>query len=137
MANIFKLDEPIGRKQFIITLGVLLFYTVFATIISICARYFFDINQITAIAITVFALLSLLILIYINWVNYVKRVWDLIQDKQKAIFYVSAWFVANIAMSCIPVLRYVSVVISVVILGICLLLPKLPEITDEKDSTQE
>ena len=137
MANIFKLDEPIGRKQFIITLGVLLFYTVFAIIISVCARHVFDINQITAIVIILFALLSLLLLIYINWVNYVKRAWDLIKDKQKAIFYVTAWFVANIAMSFIPVLRYVSVVSAIVIFGICLLLPGLPQLSDEKDSTQE
>ena len=137
MANIFKLDEPIGRKQFIITLGILIFYTTFAVIISICASYFFDINQITAIVIILFALLSLLILIYINWVNYVKRVWDLIKDKQKAIFYVTIWFVANIAMNFIPVIRYVSIVIAIVIFGICLLLPELPQLSDEKDTTQE
>lgn len=137
MANIFKLDKPISRKYFIITLGILLFYTIFTVIVLTCARYFLDINKITAIIIYIIAILSCLTLFYINWINYVKRIWDLTKNKQKSIFYVSAWFIASFAMGFIPVLRYVGIIISLAIFAICIFLPQLPNFTEDKNSTEE
>lgn len=125
MANIFKVDEAIGRKQFLITLIVIFVYALLAAIAVVCAQNFFDVNKFTAYTITAFAIISIITLFYLSWLNYVKRIWDLIGDKYKAIFYVSAWWIANIAMGFIPVLRYVSIVFSIAILALCLFLPKI------------
>ncbi len=132
MANIFKADEAIGRKQFIITSIVIFIYSIFAAITAVFAQNFFDVNKVTAIIIIAFSIMSILIVTYICWLNYVKRIWDLIGDKYKAIFYVSAWWIANIAMGFIPVLRYVSIVISLAILAVCVFIPTPEQTTIEQ-----
>ena len=117
-----KLDGPIGRKQYFFVILFLYAYTFISTIILVIFHTFVEVNKYNLILFIILWTLYLIPTLYITWVNLTKRIWDLIGDKTNAIFYASALWIASIATSFIPVVKYIWTVLAIVIS--CILLFK-------------
>lgn len=121
--NMFKFDGPIGRKEFIVTYAYLFFYSFIFICVYIfafdSAYYTIGIKPFLALFIVIF-LLYLIIATYISAINYIKRIYDLINDKRKSVFYTVAIFVGLTAMSFIPILNIIGIILSIIILFILL-----------------
>ncbi len=119
--NIFKLDGPISRKTFITTMGIILGYTVFASILFALLQAVFEPNKFTIILFVGLVAAFFISLLYTSWLNYTKRIWDILGDKGNAIFYSIAIFIANVAFGFIPALKIVGLIFSISVLLVLLL----------------
>lgn len=141
--NIFKFDGPIGRLQFLKTMGIL-FLSMIATMIVCTLIYiFFDINEISMLALKAVVIIFTLYTIYISVINYSKRFYDIFGEKQKAIFYTTALLAIYILLNFIPPYsRYIGPTLTSIILVASLLIkgrltPLIKESecnTDEKEN---
>lgn len=114
----FKLDGPIGRKKYLVTVLALFGYTLIASFVIGILHLLIELNRYSLplfIALWGILLLATLVL---TWINFVKRAWDILGDKSNAIFYTSIIWIANIAINFIPVVKYLTIVISIAIAAI-------------------
>lgn len=114
----FKLDGPIGRKKYIITALALFGYFLIASFVIGILHLLIELNRYSLplfIALWGILLLATLVL---TWINCVKRAWDILGDRANAIFYTSIILIANIAINFIPVVKYLTIVISIAIAAI-------------------
>ncbi len=117
--NIFKIDGPIGRKAFITTIGIqiLIAFAIFGIIYLIRINFGFeDIKYVFYIIGT----LSSILMGYITFINYSKRIYDIIKQKDKAIFYAIAIMLASLSMRVIPPLKIIDMIISIAIILVLL-----------------
>lgn len=114
--NIFKLDKPNSRKDFIFTWLYISAYTLIIGIVTALIIYTIGLTDVTRPIFLVLAILFTIISVYISWLNYAKRLWDITNNKADAIFYAIAIWVANIAMNFIPYLSIVGTIFSIVVL---------------------
>lgn len=119
--NIFKLDGPIGRKRFITTLLVLLIANIIVMLITALIILPFGVNIYTFPICMTIASLFLIVALYISILNYIKRFFDIVGRKDRAIFYTLAIQISALAISFIPSIRYLGLTINIVILLFCLL----------------
>ncbi len=116
----FKLDGPIGRKKYLMTIVFLSVYSFVACIVLGLFHAFVAVNKYNLILFVILWAIFLIPVITVTWVNYTKRLWDLLGDKANAIFYATAIWIANIATTFIPVVKYIwgaiSLIISVILL---------------------
>ncbi len=109
--NIFLYNGPVSRLYFIITVFMILLWS-FAYMYAFLYLYeeFGTVNHLPLFI--GFGIAYLIITIYLSVLNYAKRVYDLIGDKQKAMFYTILWYIANTAAAFIPVVNYIFVGLS-------------------------
>ena len=120
--NIFLYDGPVNRLWFIVTiLGIFIVSFIFLIIFAFLHEMYGEISNIP-VFIAVLSVYALIIL-YISILNYSKRVYDIIADKQKAMFYTIAIFIANFATGFIPVVKYIWTAAAMIIFITLLVLP--------------
>ena len=133
--NIFKIDGPIGRKRFIQTLVVLLIVNIAVWVLVALITLPFGINIYTFPICAIIVGIFLIIAMYISVINYMKRFFDIIGRKDKAILYTLLIQGGTIAMSFIPQLKYIGALIGLVTLAFCLL--KKGQLTQPHNNTDE
>ena len=132
----FKLDGPIGRKQFVFTLIFVSIYGAIANITVLALHSYIGVNKYNLVIFLLLWGIYLASIITITWVNYTKRLWDLLGNKSNAIFYASAIWIASIAAAFIPVVRYIWFAIALLI-SFVLLLIKGKLITGYNDTIED
>ncbi len=133
--NIFKIDGPIGRKRFILTYIMLIFYTV---LFFITLNYVYQLLEetfILKIASSTILILYVLMLFYTIAINYIKRIYDITKNKEKAIFYTIALLIFNVTTSVIQPLKLVGAIISTIVFAFCLL--KKGQLTQPHNNADE
>ena len=131
-----KLDGPIGRKQFVLTLIFISVYSAIANVTLLALQAYIGINKYNLALFLLLWGVYLVSLTSITWVNYTKRLWDLLGDKSNAVFYSSAIWIASIAAAFIPVVRYIWFAIALLI-SFVLLLIKGKLITGYNDTNED
>ena len=117
----FKLDGPIGRKQYVMVVLFLSVYGFIASIILTLLHTFIEVNKYNLILFIILWAVAIIPICYATWINYSKRIWDLIGDKNNAIFYTTAFYIGCFAVSFIPIVKYFGIVFSLIVAGILLL----------------
>lgn len=113
--NIFKFDGPIGRATFLKTVGIQLLIATAAMLIYYIITISFSDNLLDIFSKTLNIGYSML-MIYITGINYSKRIYDIICDPQKAIFYSVAIILALFALCAIPSIQKVGVLFGFILL---------------------
>ena len=133
--NIFKIDGPIGRKRFIQTFVVLLIVNIAVWVLVALITLPFGINIYTFPICAIIVGIFLIIAMYISVINYMKRFFDIIGQKDKAILYTLLIQGGTIAMAFIPQLKYIGAPIGLVTLAFCLL--KKGQLTQPHNNADE
>ena len=133
--NIFKLDGPIGRKRFILTYIMLVFYTVLFFIAVGYIYQLFEETFMLKIVARIILILYVLTFFYTIALNYIKRIYDIIKNKEKAIFYTIALLIFNVTTAVIPPLKIVGAIISTIIFAF--LLFKKGQLVQPQSNTNE
>lgn len=133
--NIFKLDGPIGRKRFILTYIMLVFYTVLFFIAVGYIYQLFEETFMLKVVARIILILYVLTFFYTIALNYIKRIYDIIKNKEKAIFYTIALLIFNVTTSIIPPLKIVGAIISTIIFAF--LLFKKGQLVQPQSNTNE
>ncbi len=126
--NILKIDGPIGKKNFLKNALVIFGYSFCGSAVLGLLHLLFEVTRYNIIFFAIFWLVLVLLLTYTSWLNFTKRIWDLIGDKGNAIFYSSALFIANIAISFIPAICYIGIILTLIIA--CVLVFKKGKLVD-------
>lgn len=119
--NIFKLDGPIGRKTFLKSALFIACYISFVTLVIVLLHFIFELNKYTLIPFIILWVALFIFSIYTSCLNFAKRFWDLFGNKADAIFYAIAIFIINFAYPFIPIIKYVGIVFSIVVLILLLM----------------
>lgn len=117
--NIFKFDGPIGRATFLKTVGIQLLITLIVVGINYCIQINFGFEAMKYTIYIITGVVSILLL-YIMFLNYAKRIYDLIKDKNKAIFYTIVIVIASMAMKLIPILNIIDIITTIAIILVLL-----------------
>lgn len=118
--NILKLDGPISSKTFLKSAAIIFGYSFFACMVVSLLHFAFEITKYSFIFFIVVWTAIIILLAYTSWINFTKRIWDILGNKGNAIFYSLALLIANIAMGLIPIVCYLTFVLSIVVLGFLL-----------------
>lgn len=106
--NIFLLDGPIGRKDFLIFLALLFIYIFLFRALMVAIAAFVGVNVYSKYILRILLIIYVLLLSYLKIVNYSKRLFDIIGDSiWKSFLYIILIQVASIAMAYIPILKYI------------------------------
>ena len=133
--NIFKIDGPIGRKRFIQTLVVLLIINIAVWVLVALITLPFGINIYTFPICATIVGLFIIFAIYVSLINYMKRFFDIMGRKDRAILYALLLQIGTLAMSFIPQLKYIGALIGLVTLAFCLL--KKGQLTQPHNNADE
>lgn len=133
--NIFKLDGPIGRKRFIQTLVVLLIVNIAVWVLVALITLPFGINIYTFPICAIIVGLFIIIAIYISLINYMKRFFDIMGRKDRAILYALLLQIGTLAISFIPQIKYLGLAIGLVALIFCLF--KKGQLVQPRNNTDE
>ena len=120
--NILIYDRPVGRLGFILTLLALFVIAVIFAAGFTLVYSFLSIEEDLPIIIGLLVLISIVFL-YMSVINISKRMYDLIGDKAKGLFYAIAFYLINILSSFIPILKEIDLVFTIVVLIILLVKP--------------
>lgn len=137
--NIFLLDGPIGRLQFIKTYAIVLCFCLLILIIDTIVISLFGRTKYTDLTSTMLLALYIIITLYVLWIAYAKRLYDIIGTKDKAIFYATIIFGIRFALYFIDFWKYSSLIFTIIISAILLfkqgkyIKPKQKEKTDEEN----
>ena len=115
--NIFKLDGALSRS------GLFILFTITLAIGIVTFFLFYSLSPILNMQIhkTIYLILVVaysLFMLYIYIIGYIKRLYDIIGDKKKAIFYTTVLFIALSAASFIPIINYIGAVVSLCMIGL-------------------
>ncbi len=133
--NIFKLDGPIGRKRFIQTLVVLLIVNIAVWVLVALITLPFGINIYTFPICAIIVGLFIIIAIYISLINYMKRFFDIMGRKDRAILYALLLQIGTLAISFIPQIKYLGLAIGLMALIFCLF--KKGQLVQPRNNTDE
>ena len=133
--NIFKLDGPIGRKRFIQTLIVLLIINIAVWILVALITLPFGINIYTFPICATIVGLFIIFAIYVSLINYIKRFFDIMGRKDRAILYALLLQIGTLAISFIPQIKYLGLAIGLVALIFCLF--KKGQLVQSRNNTDE
>ncbi|MGN0030879.1 MAG: hypothetical protein ACI37Q_02870 [Candidatus Gastranaerophilaceae bacterium] len=112
--NILIYDRPVGRLGFILTLLALFVMAVIFAAGFTLVYSFLSIEEDLPIIIGLLVLIFIVFL-YLSVINISKRLYDIIGDKAKALFYAIAFFLINLLCGFIPVLKYIEWVFAIVV----------------------
>jgi uncharacterized membrane protein YhaH (DUF805 family) len=116
-SNIFILDGPIGRLRFFLVAIVLFGYCVFTDILFI--TYIDEgININIYLLIGLCAIFAFLIPFYTIAINAIKRLYDIIGDKKRAILYYILYIVISLCFAIMA--KFLGVFFSIAEIVICL-----------------
>lgn len=137
--NLFLLDGPIGRLQLVKTYAIIIGFCLLISIVNTIIILLFGLTKYTKIAsITLFSL-CIIPTFYILFIAYIKRLYDIIGAKDKAIFYTIIIFAIRFTLPLIPFLHYTSIIFAIVVNAILLfkqgkyIRPKQKEKTNEEN----
>lgn len=117
--NLFKYDNPIGRKKFIIDyLKIMLISLLF--VIPIGIMKYIGLNVITQPIVFILWGANFILSMYLSIILFSKRIWDLGCDKKKALLYIILFFIANNAIGSIQATKYVSLGLGILLLLVSL-----------------
>jgi len=120
--NIFKFDGAIGRISLLITFLVLclcaiLFFIIGFIIYNNTTKKVFD------MIILPYGIICLGTLFYITALSYIKRLFDILCDKRKAVFIIISLYIACTSMAFIPGFTIIGQIIASLALLTLLLIP--------------
>ena len=134
----FKLDKPVGRKQYILTALSIFGYFFVASFVIGILHLLFELNRYSLPFFIILWAGLFIVTMYITWINYIKRIWDLLGDKTNAIFYGTTFLIANFAISYISILKYLAPVLCLVVTGFLLFKKgKLAQIETQTENTND
>lgn len=118
--NLFKMDGALSRSGFFIVFTIVLAYSI---VFSFVFYYIYiNINPMEhkILYITILSIYGLSS-IYIYGLSCAKRLYDIIGNKQKAIFYIVIAYISITATSFIPWIKYLGSALSLLLVGILFL----------------
>ena len=121
--NPFTFKGSLSRGGLLLTMGGIfisfLIFIVFASLIAYLTQDEYTYKPIISILGLIYALFTTVILI----IAYMKRLHDIINNKRKAIFYILAFDIAQLAISFIPGLKYLVPLSGIILLSALLFIP--------------
>ncbi len=120
--NILIYDRPVGRLGFILTLLALFVIAIIFAVTYAFVYSFLSVEEDLPIIIGLLALI-LIVFLYMSVINISKRLYDIIGDKAKGLFYAIAFYLINILCAFIPILKYIDLVFAIVVWIILLVKP--------------
>lgn len=118
--NLFLLDGPIGRLQFIKTIAITLAVGLLICIVNGLILLLFGYTKYTKIAYYIIWSLFTISFFYITIINTTKRLYDIIGTKDKAIFYTIIIYIIHFTVPLIPFLKYTSIIFALIINAVLL-----------------
>lgn len=94
-ASLIKIDTPIGKMKFFVNSIIL--FAMQVIVIVLYYLFYFSIKgpELTLILICAFLLIFELPLLYLNFVNYTKRMWDIVGNFHRALWFTIGLFVIS------------------------------------------
>lgn len=113
--NIFLLDGPIGRLQFLKTFAIIFAAGLPIILVNFILLITFGITKYTQITYYTLWITYMVFAFYCIWIAGAKRLFDIIGEKDKAIFYIIIIWILHFTLPLIPFLKYTSVIVSTII----------------------
>lgn len=113
--NLFKMDGALSRSGFFIILTILFAYAIVLGAIILFIYLNLDINKYIPLFVFI-VFFGAISIAYISIIGYAKRLYDIIGNKQKALLYIIITFIGMMALSVIPILKYLGCILSLTIL---------------------
>ena len=102
-ANMFKINEPIGRICFLTNWFIIMVIHIFFRVTTHYFKIFAHGNNTLIISILAYSLISALFVYYLHFINTAKRFWDISQNKMFGIIMTSIYPILFIVS--IPILK--------------------------------